>query len=126
MKRLLWVGLSVCWLAGCAEPAVGHHIPEWVGDTGGFGAHGTIAESYRAVADKIGTLKSFTFDNFAGSPNPPLVATVVDIEGGRLYLQMTDVSPKEVKLDLPVELTFRKMHDAGGTPNYYWKCTPVR
>ena len=62
----------------------------------------------------------------AGSPSPPLIATVVDVEGARLYLQMTDASPKEVQLDLPVELVFRKMHDAGGTPNYYWKCTPVR
>ena len=42
------------------------------------------------------------------------------------YVRMTDVNPREVKLDMPVELTFRKMHDAGGTPNYYWKCTPVR
>jgi len=78
------------------------------------------------LSDKIGAIKSFTFDNFAGSPSPPLIATVTDIDGARLYLQMTDASPKEVKLDMPVELTFRKMHDAGGTPNYYWKCTPVR
>jgi len=78
------------------------------------------------LSDKVGAVKSFTFDNFAGSPSPPLVATVVDVEGARLYLQMTDAAPKEVKLDLPVELTFRKMHEAGGAPNYYWKCTPVR
>jgi 3-hydroxy-3-methylglutaryl CoA synthase len=78
------------------------------------------------LSDKVGTVKSFTFDFFAGSPMPPLVASVVDVEGARLYLQMTDVNPREVKLDMPVELTFRKMHDAGGTPNYYWKCTPVR
>jgi 3-hydroxy-3-methylglutaryl CoA synthase len=78
------------------------------------------------LSDQIGTLKSFTFDNFAGSPNPPLVATVTDILGARLYIQMTDANPKEVKLDLPVEMTFRKIHDAGGTPNYYWKCTPAR
>jgi uncharacterized OB-fold protein len=78
------------------------------------------------LSDKVGSVKSFTFDNFAGSPNPPLVATVTDVEGARLYLQMTDANPREVKLDMPVELTFRKMHDAGGTPNYYWKCTPVR
>lgn len=78
------------------------------------------------LSDKIGTVKSFTFDNFAGSPHPPLIATVTDVEGARLYLQMTDASPKEVKLDMPVELVFRKMHEAGGTPNYYWKCTPVR
>lgn len=78
------------------------------------------------LSDQIGALKSFTFDNFAGSPNPPLVATVTDILGARLYIQMTDANPKEVKLDLPVEMTFRKIHDAGGTPNYYWKCTPAR
>lgn len=78
------------------------------------------------LSDRIGTLKSFTFDMFAGSPQPPLVATVTDVEGARLYLQMTDGNAKEVKLDLPVELTFRKIHEAGGTPNYYWKCTPVR
>jgi hydroxymethylglutaryl-CoA synthase len=78
------------------------------------------------LSDRIGALKCFTFDNFAGSPNPPLVATVTDCEGARLYIQMTDVDPKEVRLDLPVEFTFRKVHEAGGTPNYYWKVTPVR
>jgi hydroxymethylglutaryl-CoA synthase len=78
------------------------------------------------LSDKIGAVKSFTFDNFAGSPAPPLVAGIVDVEGARLYVQMTDVNPKEVKLDMPVELTFRRIHEAGGTPNYFWKSTPVR
>jgi hydroxymethylglutaryl-CoA synthase len=78
------------------------------------------------LSDRIGTVKSFTFDNFAGSPNPPLVAGIVDVDGARLYLQMTDVDPKEVTLGMPVELTFRKIHEAGGTPNYFWKSTPVR
>ena len=64
---------------------------------------------------------------FAGSPDPPLIVTMVEAEGGaRLYLQMTDASPKEAKLDLPVEFTFRKIHEAGGTPNYFWKSTPLR
>jgi uncharacterized OB-fold protein len=78
------------------------------------------------LSDKVGTVKSFTFDNFAGSPNPPLVAGIVDVDGARLYIQMTDVDPKEVKLGMPVELTFRKVHEAGGTPNYFWKSTPLR
>jgi hydroxymethylglutaryl-CoA synthase len=78
------------------------------------------------LSDKIGVVRSFTFDNFAGSPTPPLVAGIVDVEGARLYVQMTDVDPKEVKLAMPVEMTFRKIHDAGGTPNYFWKSTPVR
>jgi 3-hydroxy-3-methylglutaryl CoA synthase len=78
------------------------------------------------LSDKVGAVRSFTFDNFAGSPTPPLVAGIVEVEGARLYLQMTDVDPKEVKLAMPVELTFRKIHEAGGTPNYFWKSTPVR
>lgn len=78
------------------------------------------------LSDKTGHLLSFTMDYFAGSPDPPLVAAVTEIEGGcRLYMQMTDGSPEEVKLGLPVELTFRKIHEAGGTPNYFWKCTPI-
>jgi 3-hydroxy-3-methylglutaryl CoA synthase len=82
-------------------------------------------ESVR-LSDRVGTVKSFTFDNFAGSPNPPLVAGIVDVEGARLYVQMTDVVPREVKLDMPVELVFRKIHEAGGAPNYFWKSTPLR
>jgi 3-hydroxy-3-methylglutaryl CoA synthase len=78
------------------------------------------------LSDKVGAVRSFTFDNFAGSPTPPLVAGIVEVDGARLYLQMTDVDPKEVKLAMPVELTFRKIHDAGGTPNYFWKSTPLR
>jgi len=78
------------------------------------------------LSDRVGRVMSFTFDNFAGSPNPPLVAGIVDVEGARLYLQMTDVTPKEVRLGMPVEMTFRKIHEAGGTPNYFWKSTPVR
>jgi len=79
------------------------------------------------LADRTGKVLSHTFDFFAGSPDPPLTVTMVEVEGGaRLYLQMTDVSPQEVKLDLPVELTFRKVHEYGGTPNYFWKCTPIR
>jgi 3-hydroxy-3-methylglutaryl CoA synthase len=78
------------------------------------------------LSDRVGAVRSFTFDNFAGSPTPPLVAGIVEVEGARLYVQMTDVDPKEVKLAMPVELTFRKIHEAGGTPNYFWKSTPVR
>jgi 3-hydroxy-3-methylglutaryl CoA synthase len=79
------------------------------------------------LSDRTGRLLAFTFDNFAGSPDPPLVATVTETEGGaRLFIQLTDGRPDEVRLDLPVELTFRKIHEAGGTPNYFWKCTPIR
>jgi len=79
------------------------------------------------LADRHGKLMAFTFDYFAGSPDPPLIVTTTEIDGGaRVYLQMTDARAEEVKLDLPVELTFRKIHEYGGTPNYFWKCTPIR
>ena len=79
------------------------------------------------LAERTGKVLSHTFDFFAGSPAPPLIVTMIEAEGGaRLYLQMTDATAKEVKLDLPVEFAFRKVHEYGGTPNYFWKCTPVR
>ena len=79
------------------------------------------------LSDKYGKVMSFTFDFFAGSPDPPLIVNVIEVDGGaRIYMQMTDASAKEVKLELPVEFTFRKIHEYGGTPNYFWKCTPVR
>ncbi len=79
------------------------------------------------LSDRTGKVMSHTFDFFAGSPDPPQIVTMIEAEGGaRLYLQMTDASPREVKLELPVEFTFRKIHEYGGTPNYFWKCTPVR
>jgi 3-hydroxy-3-methylglutaryl CoA synthase len=79
------------------------------------------------LSDRTGKVLSHTFDFFAGSPDPPLIVTMVEAEGGaRLYLQMTDATPNEAKLDVPVEFTFRKIHEYGGTPNYFWKCTPVR
>jgi hydroxymethylglutaryl-CoA synthase len=83
-------------------------------------------ESVR-FSDKYGKVMSFTFDFFAGSPDPPLIVNIIEVDGGaRVYMQMTDASAQEVKLELPVEFTFRKIHEYGGTPNYFWKCTPVR
>jgi len=79
------------------------------------------------LSERRGKICAYTFDYFAGSPDPPQIVTMTEAEGGcRLHLQMTDASPKEVVLDMPVEFVFRKIHEFGGTPNYYWKCTPVR
>ena len=29
-----------------------------------------------------------------------------------------------ITLDMPVELVFRRIHQVGGRPNYYWKGVP--
>jgi len=56
---------------------------------------------------------------------------VVDLEGGgRVFLNVVEIEPElsaghPEKISIPVELTFRKMHDAGGFHNYYWKARPA-
>src|SRR5262245_4480257 len=83
-------------------------------------------ESVR-LADKPATLFTFTLDYLNADADPPTVMSIVDFEGGgRAYLQMTDRNPAAVHIDQPLEMTFRRLYDAEGFTNYYWKCRPVR
>jgi len=83
-------------------------------------------EEVRLVGKKA-ELYTFTKDNLFASVDPPMVMSVVEIEGGfRIYCQMTDRNPDQVKVGMPVEMTFRKIHEARGLNNYFWKCRPVR
>jgi 3-hydroxy-3-methylglutaryl CoA synthase len=83
-------------------------------------------ESVR-LADKQAALFTFTVDFLNADPDPPSVMTVVDFEGGgRAYLMMTDRNPAEVKIGQSVEMTFRRLYEAEGFTNYYWKCRPLR
>ena len=83
-------------------------------------------ESVR-LADKRASLFTFTLDFLNADPDPPSVMSVVDFEGGgRAYMMMTDRNPAEVKIGQEVEMTFRRMYEAEGFVNYYWKCRPVR
>ncbi|TMA96766.1 MAG: hypothetical protein E6J70_15750 [Deltaproteobacteria bacterium] len=72
-----------------------------------------------------GQLFTFTNDYLTESPDPPVTHAVVDLDGGgRLYVQLTDCEPERVEIDMPLELTFRKIHEAGGFNNYFWKARP--
>jgi uncharacterized OB-fold protein len=52
---------------------------------------------------------------------------VVDLDGGgRIYCEVVDVAPSEVKIGMSVELTPRKLKEGGGLYHYYWKCSPRR
>ena len=78
------------------------------------------------LSDKQGKLMSYTFDSFFPTPEPPLVAGMVEVDGGcRIYLQLCDVDPKSVRCDMPVAFVFRKIHEAGAKPNYFWKARPT-
>jgi len=75
---------------------------------------------------KRGTVFTYTIDNLAPVAEHPLPMAVIDLEGGgRLYLQVTDAADGEVKVGTPVELTFRRLHEAGGNRHYFWKARPV-
>jgi len=76
-----------------------------------------------------GNVFTFTLDHLVGGGylNVPVPRLVVDLEGGgRIFLEMTDGDPKDVKIGMPVELTFRCLHEGTAFHNYYWKCQPVR
>jgi 3-hydroxy-3-methylglutaryl CoA synthase len=76
------------------------------------------------LSDRIGKVVTYTFDFFFPTPEPPTIVTITDIDGARVHLQLVDVRPEDVKIGMPVELVFRRIHQVGGRPNYYWKGVP--
>lgn len=85
--------------------------------------------TYSACRGKVLT---YTLDAFYPSPEPPTVATIIEVvlpdgkPGPRIHMQFADASAKEIKTSLPVEFAFRRIHRAGRRPNYFWKCTPIQ
>jgi hydroxymethylglutaryl-CoA synthase len=79
------------------------------------------------LADVPAVIATFTVDRLAYSLSPPVVAAVIDFEGGgRFQCELTDVDPKAVKIGDRVEMTFRKLFTANGVHNYFWKARPIR
>ena len=75
-----------------------------------------------------GTVKSFTEDWLAYSPNPPLQYGNVEIEGGgNIMMEFTDCEPGTLAIGMPVQMRFRiKDVDARRSfTRYFWKPTPV-
>ncbi|MBW2359442.1 MAG: OB-fold domain-containing protein [Deltaproteobacteria bacterium] len=81
-------------------------------------------ERYR-LSDKVGKVLTYTFDFFFPTPDPPTVVAICDIDGARVHMQLVNIAPEAVTLDMPVEFEFRRIHQSGGRPNYYWKATPL-
>ena len=79
------------------------------------------------LSDKKGSLFTYSKDNLVTSVDSPNVIAIVDLEGGgRFSTTLTDRDPEKVETEMPVELTFRKVHEGQGIHNYFWKCRPVR
>jgi 3-hydroxy-3-methylglutaryl CoA synthase len=79
------------------------------------------------LSDQKGKLFTFSMDERAMVADLPNVMSLVDFDtGGRFYCILTDREPSRIEVDMPVELTFRNLHDGSGIHNYYWKARPVR
>ena len=80
------------------------------------------------LSSKQGRVFTYSLDHLAGGPDVPLVQTIVESDEGaaRIYCLMTDCEPSEVAIDMPVEMTFRRLREARGFYNYFWKCRPIR
>jgi 3-hydroxy-3-methylglutaryl CoA synthase/uncharacterized OB-fold protein len=81
-------------------------------------------EPYR-LSDRRGKLLAYTFDYFFPAAEPPTIMVMTEVDGCRVQVQMTNARPAEIKLEQQVEYVFRKIHDAGGKPNYFWKASPL-
>lgn len=77
------------------------------------------------LSDRIGRVVTYTFDYFFPTPNPPTVVTITDVDGARIHLQLIEIDPEDMKIGQPVEFVFRRIHESGGRPNYYWKGMPA-
>ena len=79
------------------------------------------------LADVPATVATFTVDRLAYSLSPPVVAAVIDFDGGgRFQCELTDVDPESVAIGDRVEMTFRRLFTAAGVHNYFWKARPIR
>jgi hydroxymethylglutaryl-CoA synthase len=79
------------------------------------------------LADKPAKLFTYALDYIAGSVDVPLVVCIVNFAGGgRALMTMTDRVIEDIEVDMPLEMSFRKLYEAEGIHNYFWKCTPVR
>ena len=79
------------------------------------------------LADVPATVATYTVDRLAYTPSPPTLVVVLDFDGGgRMRCQLTDAAEDEVRIGLPVEMTFRRLVTTAGVHNYFWKARPVR
>ena len=85
-------------------------------------------EEYR-FSDKGCRLFSYTMDSLAFSPSPPEMYGVIDFEGGgRFAFNLTDCDPDALKVDMPLEMSFRRKYvdHVRGIHGYFWKAMPAR
>jgi len=65
--------------------------------------------------------------NFPSDGITPATRVLIELEDGcRIWLEMTDHDVEEVDIDMPVELTFRLLHQKSDFRFYGWRARPLR
>jgi uncharacterized OB-fold protein len=79
------------------------------------------------LADVQGKITTYTVDRLAFSAAPPVIAAIVDFDGGGRYAcEMTDVDPDAIAIGQKVEMSFRRLYTIDGVHDYFWKARPAR
>jgi 3-hydroxy-3-methylglutaryl CoA synthase len=79
------------------------------------------------LSDRKGKLFTFAADYLCQRREAPRVTAIIDFDGGgRMATMMTDRVLEEIKIGMPVEMSFRKLVTQDGFHNYFWKSIPIR
>ena len=79
------------------------------------------------LAGRKGSVITYTKDYLFPATLPPSVQATVELDGGcRLYMMVADIKPDDMKSRMPVEMTFRMLHDRAGFYHYGWKARPFK
>ena len=106
----------------CASCATVHTPPEM--RCRGCGS--IEAQESVPLRDTAATVVTFTVDNLAFTPAPPLILAVVDFgNGARSSFEVADTAPGGIAIGDQVEMVFRRVTSVGGVHNYFWKVRPV-
>ncbi|MCK4822362.1 OB-fold domain-containing protein, partial [bacterium] len=80
------------------------------------------------LSDKKGRVITYSMDYLlTWMREKPTIAAVVNFEGGgRVHTYITDAKTEEIKIDMPVKMSFRLLDFREGIYQYIWKCVPIR
>jgi uncharacterized OB-fold protein len=78
------------------------------------------------LSDKKANIFTLATDRLATTKAPVAVNALVEFEGGgRMICEMTDCDSTQLKIGMPVEMTFRKLRQFPGMVDYFWKARPI-
>ncbi|ODQ96362.1 OB-fold domain-containing protein [Mycolicibacterium holsaticum] len=90
--------------------------------------HATDHMVAERVADERATVATYTVDRLAFSPSPPMIAAMIDYDGGgRVGVEIADAGTDDIEIGTRVEMTFRRLYTSESfVHNYFWKARPTR